>query len=74
MWKEGTIIVNGVICHYCLKRFEECSEYGIDDGRISKLTIKADGKITCNYDRGWDIEPTDKITEQAFAILMHRYN
>ena len=64
MWSEGTIgIPNG-----------DGSVFGIDGGRISKLTIKVGGKVTCNYDRGWDIEPADDATVKALAILMHDYN
>lgn len=79
MWSEGTIgIPNGdgtnTICHYWVKHFEEGSVFGIDGGRISKLTIKVGGKITCNYDRGWDIAPADDATVKALAILMHDYN
>lgn len=44
MWHEGTIgITKGdkhTIAHYWVKAFEEGSEYGINNGRISKLTIK----------------------------------
>ena len=57
MWHEGTIgIPKGdkyTIAHYWVKAYEEGSEYGINNGRISKLTIKIAGKITANYDRGW---------------------
>ena len=78
MWSEGTIGIPAneerVICHYWCKHFEEGSEFGIDGGRISKLTIKVDGKVTCNYDRGWDVEPEDEVTKRAFEILMEEYN
>ena len=81
MWSEGTIGVNAldddkqtITCHYRMKHFEEGSPFGINGGRISKLTIRIDGRITCNYDRGWDIKPEDEATKQAFAILMHKYN
>lgn len=79
MWSEGTIgSPNGdgtnTICHYWVKHYEEGSKFGIEGGRISKLTIKAEGRITCNYDRGWDIEPADEATKKALAILMHDYN
>ena len=78
MWHQGVIgaPVNGkmVSCKYWVKAFEEGSEWGIDEGRISKLTIKVNGKITCNYDRGWDVEPKDEATQMALAILMHEYN
>lgn len=81
MWKEGTIGINAfsengetVICHYWAKVYDEGSEFGIDGGRISKLTIKINGVTTCNYDREWDVEPTDEATKMAFDILMNEYN
>lgn len=57
MWSEGTIgIPNGdgtnTVCRYWVKHYEEGSQFGIEGGRISKLTIKVSGAITCNYDRG----------------------
>ena len=78
MWREGTIgIPNGdgtkTICHYWVKHYEEGSQFGINGGRISKLAIKVEGRITCNYDRGWDIEPTDEIKKKALAILVYAY-
>lgn len=78
MVKKGTIGIpqNGrmTACSYCIKHFEEGSVFGIDGGRISKLTIKIDGKITCCYDRGWDEEPEDDATKAALAILIKEYN
>lgn len=64
MWKEGTIGIpkkNGRYksVKYWVKYFEDPSEnYGINGGKISKLSLKMDGKWIANYDRGWDIEPT----------------
>ena len=50
-------------------------DYGvIDGGRISKLMLKRDGKIVCNYDRGWDIEPADENTQLALELLLHSEN
>ena len=58
-----------------MKHYEEPSEdYGIDGGRISKLMLKRNGAIAYNYDRRLDIEPVDKNTETALAILMKEYN
>ncbi len=82
MWSEGSIgiPVEGqkgkyTYCHYWVKHYDEPSEtYGIDGGRISKVTIKINGKVTCNYDRGWDVEPEDETTQKALMILMHQYN
>ena len=57
-----------------MKHCEEASVYGIDEGRISKLTLKRSGEMVCNYDRGWDIEPADENTAAALAILIKDYN
>lgn len=79
LWKEGTIgcPVNGEtkIAHYWAKVYDEGSEYGINDGRVSKLTIKIDGKTVVNYDRGWDIEPADDdvAAQIALAIVLDSY-
>ena len=79
MWSKGTIGVpqkdgSYSACKYWVKHYEEGSEWGIDEGRISKLEIRINGKITANYDRGWDIEPEDETTQTALAILLKEYN
>ena len=81
-WHEGTIgsPVTGSkkmkIAHYWVKAYEEGSDYGINGGRISKLTITIDGEKVVNYDRGWDIEP-DENNEAAliaYSICLQEYN
>ena len=74
MWREGTVSVNGEIFHYWLKQYEEGSEFGINGGRISKLTIKRSGREVYNYDRGEDIAPIVKNTETALAIILKSDN
>jgi hypothetical protein len=79
MWHEGTIGVpkgNGkyTVVHYWVKAYEEGSQYGIEGGRISKLTLKVEGKVIYNYDRGEDVPPQNEAAEMALAILMHEYN
>lgn len=80
MWSEGTIGIptddrRFIAVHYWVKHYEEASEeYGINGGKISKLTLKTDGKTICNYDREWDIEPTCKEAELALCILLNNYN
>lgn len=75
MYISGLACENGkVIAEYTVKRFEEGSDYGINCGRISKLEIKdAAGKVVVNYDRGWDILPTDSIRE-VYAAILKKYN
>jgi len=74
MWSEGSVKIHSSIIHYWVKHFEEGSVFGIEEGCISKLMLKRDGKIIANYDRGWDTEPTDKDAEIALSILMEKYN
>jgi len=68
MWKEGSLKIHNSIFHYWMKVYEEGSQFGIDGGRISKLMLKRDGKVVCNYDRGWDIEPADSDTQLALEL------
>ena len=74
MWKEGSIRVNGEVFHYWMKQYDKGSEWGIDGGRISKLMLKRDGYIVCNYDRGWDIKPTCEEANLTLSILLNELN
>lgn len=74
MWQEGSLKVYNSIFHYWMKVYEEPSMFGIDGGKISKLMLKRDGKVVCNYDRGWDIKPADPDTQLALEILLHGNN
>lgn len=81
-WSEGEIRIPAkdssryVDFKYQMKHFEEPSEFGIDGGRVSKLFLREtkSGEIACNYDRGWDIEPTSTEAETAYKILIMKYN
>lgn len=75
MWSEGSIKVNDSIIHYWVKHYEEPSEeWGIDGGRISKLSLKQDAALVTNYDRGWDIKPATNAAKAVYEILMLEYN
>ncbi len=74
MWKEGSLKIHDSIFHYWMKVYEEGSEFGIEGGKISKLMLKQDGAIVCNYDRGWDIKPTDPETQLALELLLQSDN
>jgi hypothetical protein len=80
MWHEGTIGIpvednKYKAVHYWVKVYERKSkEYGINGGKISKLMLKLEGEVVCNYDRGWDIEPACKEAEMALCILLNNYN
>ncbi len=79
MWHEGTIGVpkkegGFTVVHYWVKAYDEPSRYGIEDGRISKLMLKVEGKVIYNYDRELDVPPQNEAAEIALALLMHEYN
>lgn len=80
MWKEGIIGIptkDGGYkkVKYWVKHFEEPSEdYGINGGKISKLSLKMDGEWIANYDRGWDIKPTCQEAEMVLCIILNEHN
>ncbi|OFQ99755.1 DUF7678 domain-containing protein [Alloscardovia sp. HMSC034E08] len=74
MWEQGTFEVEDQVISYSMKVFEEASDYGINKGRISKLTLKNNNKVIANYDRGWDIMPTDKIANEALEMILDARN
>ena len=73
-WREGTLRVHDSNYWYEMKQFDEGSEYGINHGRISKLTMKRYGTVVCCYDRGWVLQPTDPDAQLALDILLHTEN
>ena len=80
-WRAGTIgVPDGggkfghlTAVHYAAKVYDEGSEYGINGGRISKLTLTIDGRVVYNYDRGEDLPPQNEAAEKALAILLAEY-
>ena len=69
-WKEAIIENKGKEYKVTFKQFEEDSVFGINGGRISKLTINKGKEKVANYDRGWDIEPTDEDTKEVLELLL----
>ena len=70
MWEKGTFEVNGSSFQYWVKRYGTGSQYGIGGGEVSKLTLKRNGKIVCNYDRGWEVRPADADAKNAVRTLL----
>ena len=67
--------VRGKIGEYTFdaKLFNIDSMYGIEGGRVSKLSIYCGSSIKdhiCNYDRGWDITTRNKEEEMIFDAVM----
>ncbi|MCL2235450.1 MAG: hypothetical protein FWB98_03285 [Defluviitaleaceae bacterium] len=70
MWSRGEI--NGY--KFDVKHYENGSEYGINEGRVSKLSIRKDGKEVYNYDRGLDYDNLDKAGKKAYVEILKKYN
>ena len=78
-WHEGVIGIpvgkeKSIPAHYWVKAYDEPSEYGIEDGRISKMEVQINGETAIRYDRGWDVYPETEDANLAYAILMQEYN
>lgn len=74
MTSNGVMDINGMTVKYDVKHFEECSDWGIDGGKVSKLECKANGETLFRYDRGWDIEPHTDFGYKVYAIMMAAFN
>lgn len=71
---EGWKIITQGSYKACILSFEEPSEeYGIDGGRISKLSINKGKQLLCNYDRGWDVEPKEEV-KKFYNEILNKYN
>ena len=57
---------------FSAKIFDKPSKYGIDKGRISKLSICQNNEWIVNFDRGWDVKPAPEhkpIYEAVMKLL-----
>jgi len=59
-----------------IKHFQQGSQFGIKNGKISKLFIsdKSINKTLVEYDRGWSTKPTRKAAKELFELLLKKYN
>lgn len=74
-WTQGSLLINGKVLKYWVKHFDEPSEWGIMQGRVSKLEIRPDGEAaTVSYDRGWDRKAEDEESKVALGYLLRKYN
>ena len=78
MWSEGIIAspTTGGKYKYWVKHYEIGSEFGIDGGKISKLTIRKVGESRdlYNYDRGLDVDCADDEVRAVYGIILSKYN
>lgn len=69
MWYDGSLKGGNKVFRYWVNVEKDCSKFGIDEGRILLLLLKREGKVVCNYTRGWVIMPIDKSTLKALEKI-----
>ena len=70
VWIVGDISIDNKTYRVNAKVFLEDSEFGIENGPVSKLWIAdSNGNWIINYDRGWDVKPTAE-TEEIYNIAL----
>lgn len=74
MWKEGSVKVESGIYHYQAKVYDTPSKYGINRGRISKLSVRLNGREVIGYDRGWYKQPSTQAENAVLWIILNSYN
>lgn len=70
MWKNGKI--DG--CEYWVKQYDSPSIYGVEEGRVSKISVRRDGREIISYERGWDLEPQTDEDREILAKILKMYN
>ena len=79
MWHEGIIAstTTNAKFKYWAKVYDEPSEtYGLEGGKISKLTIRKLGETRdlYNYDRGIDVDCQSDEVRAVYEIVLAKYN
>lgn len=82
--ESGSMPPSGRLFTFTCKHFCEGSEYGIDNGKVSKLSISLGERGDCsfaatcllNYDRGWDVkmEETKREMDAAYEAILRTFN
>ena len=70
VWITGWYVKDGKGYYINAKVYMEPSEYGINNGPVSKFSISDEkDNLILNYDRGWDIKPAPEYKEVYREIL-----
>lgn len=74
MWLNGNLTVDGIEYEYWIKVYEEPSSFGINNGRISKLSLYRGKVEVASYDRGWDRRAKDPTDKKALKQILNDKN
>lgn len=76
-FSQGAVEVNGKFYAVDMQWFDEPSQWGIGNGRISRLLVTSDdedGKWVIHYDRGWDVRPKDAETKAILKAILQEFD
>lgn len=77
MWENGAFTINGIKYEFYAKVYDEGNRFGINGGRISKLSIyewEPEGRREIlSYDRGWDTKPKTNADKSALTYVLDKY-
>ena len=74
-WTLGRAMVNGKTYKIQLVRFDEPSQYGIRQGRMSKLWVAEAGhEPSMNFDGGWDVRPKNAEAKALLTAITKKFN
>ncbi len=74
-WTIADATADGKTYKIEMVRFDEPSQYGVNNGRISKLYIADSAKkVLVNYDRGWDIRPKTEADKAVLKAILKKFN
>ena len=74
-WSLGSAEVGGKTYRVQIKWFDEPSQFGIRNGRVSKLYVAGAGEGTViNFDRGWDIRPRCAEAKAILKAVLGEFN
>jgi hypothetical protein len=78
-WCDGIVGDGEIEYKFQAKLFDNVSTYGINNGRVSKLSIWDEEKrhklmnfgksCIVSYDRGWDIEPSEEFQPYLTVVM-----
>ena len=52
------------------KVYDAGSEFGIEQGRVSKLQVRRGDRVVMNYERGWDQEPASRRDRKVLREIL----
>ena len=74
-WSLGTAEAGGKTYRVQIKWFDEPSEFGIRNGRVSKLFVAGAGEGTLiHYERGWDVRPRTAGAKAILKAVLKAFN